>query len=162
MMKKIVLIRHAKSSWKDLSLEDFERPLNKRGKRDAPIMAQRLKEEGIAIEKIFSSSAKRAKKTALVFAEVLEKEVAFYDELYGSSVGALVDFINEQLHRYQNIAIVSHNPELTLLSNLLSEQYIVNIPTCGYVILECQEGLIGAKKCKYKAFVYPKQVQSSL
>lgn len=61
-MKTIVLIRHAKSSWKDEDLDDFDRPLSKRGKREAPIMAEHLKSQNITIEKIFSSPAKRAKK----------------------------------------------------------------------------------------------------
>ena len=66
-MKKLYLIRHAKSSWKDITLDDFDRPLNKRGKTDAPFMAQKLKDKNIYPDIIISSPAKRAKSTAKAF-----------------------------------------------------------------------------------------------
>ncbi len=156
-MKTIVLIRHAKSSWKDLGLNDFDRPLNKRGKKDAPIIAEHLKKQNIHLEKIFSSAAKRAKKTAEVFSETLAVEVEFFRELYGVSIEELTEFINKHLKQYDTIAIVSHNPELTELSNHLSDQYIENIPTSGYVLLECCGNQLVQKNCKVLDFVYPKR-----
>lgn len=70
-MKKLILLRHAKSSWKDLSINDIERPLNHRGKRDAPIMAERFLNRNIVIDLIISSNAKRTLDTAKEFANVL-------------------------------------------------------------------------------------------
>ncbi|WP_304545869.1 SixA phosphatase family protein [Sulfurimonas microaerophilic] len=161
-MKTVILIRHAKSSWKDLLLADFDRPLNKRGKRDAPVMACHLKKQGIAIEKIFASSAKRAKKTAEIFNEKLQTEVDFYDELYATSSEKLLAFINKQLKQYDSIAIVSHNPELTELSNHISDQYISNIPTSAYVVLKCNEDRLAKNNCELIDFVYPKREDIAL
>ena len=67
-MKTLLLIRHAKSSWDEPGISDFDRPLNERGKKDAPIMAKRVKEKAIELDHLISSPAKRAKKTAKYFA----------------------------------------------------------------------------------------------
>ena len=80
-MKTLILVRHAKSDWGTPSLGDFDRPLNDRGKRDAPVMAQRLLDKKIKIDAFISSPAKRAKKTATVFAEAYDKkkdDIFFY------------------------------------------------------------------------------------
>ncbi|WP_428737464.1 SixA phosphatase family protein [Sulfurimonas sp.] len=156
-MKTVILIRHAKSSWKDIDVDDFDRPLNKRGKREAPIMAEHLKSHNIAIEKIFSSPAKRAKKTAKIFSEILDVEVEYYDELYDPFEEEILELINEQLGEHDVIAIVSHNPELTDLCNMLSDQEIDNIPTSAYVILESEEEEIDENSCKVVDFAYPKR-----
>ena len=66
-MKTLLLVRHAKSSWDNFQLADFERPLNDRGKKDAPVMAKKIKERKIKIDRFVSSPAKRAKKTATIF-----------------------------------------------------------------------------------------------
>ena len=68
-MKTVIMVRHAKSSWEEQGVSDFDRPLNNRGKRDAPEMAQRLKKRNIPIDHFISSPAKRAKKTSELFAE---------------------------------------------------------------------------------------------
>ena len=74
-MKTLLLIRHAKSSWDQAGLSDFDRPLNERGKNDAPVMAKRVKEKEIELDYLISSPAKRAKKTAKYFAEELNKKI---------------------------------------------------------------------------------------
>ena len=87
-MKSILLVRHAKSSWDDLSMADFDRPLNDRGKRDAPAMAERLAGRNIEIDAFVSSPAKRARKTAEIFSKSLgqhKKDVEFRQELYEAS-----------------------------------------------------------------------------
>jgi phosphohistidine phosphatase len=156
-MKTVVLIRHAKSSWKDEDLDDFDRPLNKRGKREAPIMAEHLKSQNITIEKIFSSPAKRAKKTAKIFAEVLEVEVEYHDELYDPFEEEVLELINDALEEHDVIAVVSHNPELTDLCNEISDKEIDNIPTSAYVILECEDEEVEEDSCKVVDFAYPKR-----
>ena len=77
VMKKLYIIRHAKSSWKDLMLSDFERPLNKRGNSDAPLMGKVLKKRGIFPHAILSSPANRAKTTA----EIIAKEISFHQPI---------------------------------------------------------------------------------
>jgi len=156
-MKTIILIRHAKSSWKDMSLDDFDRPLNSRGKRDAPIIAKYMQSQKMHIDKIFSSSAKRAKETAIIFAETIDLQVEYYEELYMTSTNKLLLFIENKLKKHNSIAIVSHNPELTELNNYLTNQYIANIPTSAYVVLELNESNIKKGSCKLVDFVYPKR-----
>jgi len=88
-MKTLIIIRHAKSSWANLGQDDAERPLNERGKKDAPEMARRLKERGLKIDLFASSPAKRAKKTANYFAEEFDTkkdDILIVDELYGAGV----------------------------------------------------------------------------
>ena len=68
-MKTLLLVRHAKSSWDDPGMDDIDRPLNDRGKTDAPVMAKRLKNKGVRIDTFISSPAKRARRTARYFAE---------------------------------------------------------------------------------------------
>jgi phosphohistidine phosphatase len=86
-LKTLLLVRHAKSDWNDASLSDFDRPLNERGKRDAPAMAHRLLDKKIAIDAFISSPAKRARKTASIFSKEYGKdkeELILIDELYGA------------------------------------------------------------------------------
>ena len=84
-MKTIILVRHAKSSWEEPGLSDFDRPLNDRGKKDAPEMAARLKEKKLDVDLFVSSPAKRARRTARFFAEAFGKEkedIQLVEDLY--------------------------------------------------------------------------------
>ena len=95
-MKTVLLVRHAKSDWGDPSLSDFDRPLNGRGKSDAPVMAHRLLDKNIFIDAFISSPANRAKKTAGIFAKAYKRdkdEIIFRDELYGASENVFNDVI---------------------------------------------------------------------
>ncbi|HYE55513.1 MAG TPA: histidine phosphatase family protein [Chitinophagaceae bacterium] len=133
-MKTIIFIRHAKSSWDDPAMSDFDRPLNDRGKRDAPEMAERLVKKRIKVDAFISSPARRARKTAVVFAKTygLSKEdVILKDELYHPSETAFFDVITQITDPLETIAIFSHNPGITDFVNLLSNVRIDNVPTCG-------------------------------
>ena len=133
-MKTVFLIRHAKSSWGDLSLPDFDRPLNDRGKRDAPKMAKRLLDKGIIIDTFISSPAKRAKKTAEIFAETFgqkKSDIIFIPALYHASDPVFFDTIAGAPGDSQSIAIFSHNPCITDFANRLTEQRVDNMPTCS-------------------------------
>ena len=133
-MKTLFLVRHAKSSWADFSVADIDRPLNDRGKRDAPVMAERLKKRGLKIEALVSSPAKRAHKTAKLFAEVLDlpkKEILIQDDLYEAGVqqfNSVVQHLNDQ---FNTVALFSHNPGITDFVNTLTPTRIDNMPTCG-------------------------------
>ena len=132
--KTVLLIRHAKSDWGDLSLSDFDRPLNGRGKQDAPVMAHRLLDNKIKPDAIITSPAKRARKTAAVFAKELKlakDKIIIRDELYGASENIFYDVILSAVNKFDSIAIFSHNPGLTDFANLLTSTRIDNIPTCG-------------------------------
>lgn len=133
-MKQLLLIRHAKSDWSTPSLGDFDRPLNERGKRDAPEMAQRLLNKKIKIDAIIASPARRAKKTASVFAKEYKMdkgEIIFKEELYGAPLNVFYDVIKNVNDKFDSIAIFSHNPGITDFANTLTDAKIDNIPTCG-------------------------------
>jgi len=133
-MKIVLLIRHAKSSWEDITIDDFERPLNDRGKRDAPEMARRLLKRKQEIDAFISSPAKRAKKTALLFAEEFKfdkDKVKFHDYLYHPSRENLLRAIESAPDKADNIAIFSHNPGITAFVNELTETKVDDMPTCA-------------------------------
>lgn len=161
-MKRIYLVRHAKSSWKDPRLTDINRPLNKRGKKDAPFIGDQLNKNQIKPDLILSSPANRAKKTALIIAEKIcypAKKIVFKDELYEASERTLLDFVKKLNERFNSVMIFAHNPGLTQLNNLISNNYIDNIPTCGVVALEIDRKWIevGKNSCKLLFFDYPKK-----
>jgi phosphohistidine phosphatase len=133
-MKILLLIRHAKSDWNTPSLSDFDRPLNERGKRDAPLMAQRLLDKKIKIDAFIASPAKRAKKTASIFAKEYKRdtdEIIFKEELYGAPSNVFYDVIAEADDGFDSIAVFSHNPGITDFANSLTDARIDDIPTCG-------------------------------
>ncbi len=137
-MKTLLLIRHAKSSWKDAGRPDFDRPLNKRGKRDAPEMGRRLRERGRVPDLILSSPARRARKTAGKIAREMgypRGAIRFEESLYGGGAAGVLSAIRRQDDSFQSLAVVGHNPALTELANRLGDREIDNIPTCGVVVL---------------------------
>lgn len=164
-MKTLILVRHAKSDWGQTGLDDFERPLNERGKKDAPVMAKRLKNKSIVIDAIVASPAKRAAKTATVFAEELgikKGNIFFKDELYLPSAELFFSVIENVDDSLNNIVIFSHNNGITDFANLLTDTRIDNIPTCGVfaVKIHCKswKELRMAKK-DFWFFDYPKSNQ---
>lgn len=133
-MKTILLVRHAKSSWDDFSLSDEERPLNDRGRKNAPEMAKRLLKKNIPIDVILSSTAKRAATTAELFAkeyDIKKKSIILVPELYMASQEAFLRTIRNAPSTAQSIAIFSHNDGITQFANALSETRIDHMPTSG-------------------------------
>jgi len=162
-MKNLFLVRHAKSDWSNSELDDFDRPLNKRGIKDAPFMAKLLKSKIKKIDAIYSSPANRALSTANYFAEsfgISLDDIIQDSNLYLSSYEILIKCIKDFENTYNDVIMVSHNPGITDLSNYLSNVYIDNIPTSGIVALKFSEDSwekIGKKKCKFVFFEYPKK-----
>lgn len=135
-MKTLTILRHAKSSWDSPSLADSERPLNDRGERDAPLMAERIHRAGIRPSLILSSHAVRAWTTARVVAAELRYPLEFLQrdkDLYLASRERLLDIISRQDEGFNNLMIVGHNPGLTDLVNYLVPGTTGNLPTCGVV-----------------------------
>lgn len=133
-MKTLILVRHAKSSWDSIGLDDAERPLNERGNKDAPQMAARLKNKKIDVDIFISSPAKRAHKTAKYFVEeygLHKKDILVVNKLYGASVGSFLEVITSIEEKYKTAAIFSHNPGITEFANTLTSVHIDNIPTSG-------------------------------
>ena len=160
-MRKLILLRHAKSSWKDTSLDDFDRPLNRRGKKDAPIMADKLSMRKIKIDLIISSPAKRTTETAKIFANILgyQSEIIFNDKLYGASYNEILKVINLIDDKYQNVLLVCHNPGITDLANYISNYFIENISTSGIVGLSTSSSWknINENGCTLLFYDYPKK-----
>ncbi len=160
-MKNLYLIRHAKSYWGDQSTPDFDRPLNKRGKLDAPFMGNILSDKKVKPDLIISSPAKRANKTAIVFASKLgysEKKIIYEQNLYEASSNDMLNVIKIIDEKYSSVMIFGHNPGLTLLNNHIADKYIDNIPTCGVAALKSDKkwSEIGQWSCKHIFFEYPK------
>lgn len=135
-MKTLTLLRHAKSSWSHNGLADHERPLNKRGKRDAPEMARRIHAAGIRPSLILSSPAVRAWTTAKIIAAEISYPLEFLQRdkhLYLAGLDNLIDIVDAQENGFNNILIVGHNPGLTYFANYLCPELTANMPTCGVV-----------------------------
>ena len=162
-MKTVIFVRHAKSSWADPDLRDINRPLNKRGYRDAPFMGKLLAAKGIKADLLVSSPANRAYTTAKYFAEALSidpskilEERAIY-EAYPDEVMEVIQNLPEKI---STVLVFGHNPTFTSLANRFSEEYIPNVPTCGVFIVQTsihkwadfQEGIDSET-----TFLYPKQ-----
>lgn len=162
-MKKLFIIRHAKSSWDFPDLDDFDRPLNNRGKKNAPEMGKRLNKKGVKIDLIIASPAKRAFITAKKIAaeisfpiEKIVKEPLFYHGSLSNMLGVIQHVDNDS----KSLMIFGHNPGLTELSNLLSNSDIYNIPTCGITEIDFDVSSWGEIE-KYTgelvSFDYPKK-----
>lgn len=136
MAKQLLLVRHGKSDWGNLDLKDFDRPLNKRGKENAPEMAERLVQRGFKFDLIVSSPAKRAKSTAKFFAEAYQVDDIQYEEsIYEANTTALLKVINGLDDSADTVIMFGHNPGFTDLANELSDADIYNIPTAGMVLM---------------------------
>lgn len=132
-MKKLLICRHAKSSWDEPGLNDHERPLAKRGWRDAPLMAKRIKTNHIYPEQIISSDALRALQTAEVYLETFRKEDVIFEktaELYHASVSDILEVVRHASDRVNTLFIFGHNPGFTDLINHLGES-LDNLPTAA-------------------------------
>ena len=160
-MKTLYIARHAKSSWKHPELSDVERPLNKRGKRDAPYIGNLLKEKGVKPDLLISSPAVRAKKTATVIAEIIDypkSRIKIDDSIYESSSSELINIIQRFNNKYKSVMMFGHNPGFTMLNNYLTDSYIDNIPTCGIVGIHFNSSWkeINGDSGKAFFFIYPK------
>lgn len=161
-MKTIYLIRHAKSDWNNPNLSDFDRPLNKRGKKDAPFMGKKLNSLTPNIDLIIASPAKRALETVKAICPEIDysfDNIQFDESVYHSSYNNLNSIVNNLNNELNSIALVGHNPGLTNFSNYLTDNYIDNIVTSGIVKIkldidnwnEIVEG-VGSKVF----YIYPK------
>jgi phosphohistidine phosphatase len=142
-MKKLFIIRHAKSSWDNPELDDFDRPLNKRGQKDAPRMGKRLKEKRITPDMMLSSPAERALATCQAIASVLQfdqSKIKTDKRLYHAPEDEILHVVRNLKDSPRDseevVMIFGHNPGLTAFANALLNETIDNIPTCGIVAAE--------------------------
>jgi phosphohistidine phosphatase len=135
-MKRLTIMRHAKSSWDDFSLSDYERPLNERGFRDAPLMGEILNQKDLHLNLFLSSPANRAKTTAEIIADSIgfgAENITYKESIYESSEFNLLMMIKGLDEAVESCMIVGHNPALTAIINKLSNFTLLNLPTAGVV-----------------------------
>jgi phosphohistidine phosphatase len=163
-LKTLILVRHAKSSWDDPTLPDFDRPLNERGKKEAPKMAKRLADKNINIEGFISSPAKRAKRTAELFIKEFDKdenEIILFPSLYHADVNDFYEAISLVNDKFKCIAVFSHNPGITSFANkLILKAQLDNMPTSSVFAVKADiknwSDFKDAKK-EFWFFDYPKK-----
>ena len=162
-MKTVYLIRHAKSSWDYPALRDIERPLNKRGLRDAPFMARLLKKQGVQPDAIFSSPAVRALTTATFFKNELDldgEDIFLRDEIYEAFPQSILHMIRTMPEHLDTVMLFGHNPTFTSVTNMFTDKHIGNVPTCGISHIEAEIenwSEFNEKNASLKAFYFPKQ-----
>ncbi len=133
-MKTLILLRHAKSSWKDPYLSDHDRPLNKRGKRDAPLMARVYKRHFSSPDLILCSSSERTKATANAFIQELGigvEKLEYERGLYHADAFEMLRIISLVDSGVNTLLVIGHNPGITILANVFKPGLTQNIPTCG-------------------------------
>jgi phosphohistidine phosphatase len=135
-MKTLLINRHAKSSWKNNNLNDFDRPLTQRGHAAAEFMARQLKEKGETFDLMLTSPANRAYATAQYFAKAFDYDHELIEEahsIYMADHGTLLSIIDNMPDDFDKVILFGHNPGLTNLANVLTGETLGNIPTCGLV-----------------------------
>jgi len=164
-MKRLILIRHAKSGWDDFSARDFDRDLNDRGRRDAPEMGRRLAGKEPMPDAVLVSTAVRARSTAsLMIPEtgISSTQVMYLDELYLASASDMMKIVRKVPDDVQTLALLAHNPGITELTNRLAKTYIHNIPTCGMTTLQLpiEQWKSAGSGALLLDFDYPKKEES--
>lgn len=153
-------MRHAKSGWEDFSQPDHNRPLNKRGMADAPVMGQRIAEMQMTPELIVSSTAYRAEATAKLLAAELQllDKIITNPNIYEAGIGNLMEVISGLDDRFSQVILVGHNPGFTMLANYLqNNRHIDNMQTCAIALLGFDsERWADVKAGKLLDYDYPK------
>ncbi len=159
MKHTLLILRHAKSSWHDHTLSDRERPLNKRGKSDAPMMGERLESSGYHCELLLSSPAVRALSTAKAVAKEIgysKKKILIEELLYMADIEDYLDVISQIDERVKHLMIVSHNPGSEELVEYLTFEQFDKFPTAAYALLEIDGSWSKIKSAKLLHFDFPK------
>lgn len=161
-MKTLLLVRHAKSSWADAGQDDFDRPLNERGKKDAPQMAARVKARMPVIDLFVSSTAKRAHKTARLFAAVFgvdQNDIRLFDALYHAAPATLYQTVAGLPDAAASAILFAHNPGITAFANMQCKVRIDDMPTCSVFAVSADvsswKEFVTAEK-QFLFFDYPK------
>ena len=137
--KTLYLIRHAKSSWDDPNLSDFQRTLNTRGLKDSPLMAKLIKEKNIIPDLIISSPAARALSTAEIFADEFQydkNKIISDEKIYEATTRDLISVIRDIKNENNTVMLFGHNPGLSNTANLLGNKFLPDMPTCAVVGIE--------------------------
>ncbi|TAL69816.1 MAG: histidine phosphatase family protein [Bacteroidetes bacterium] len=162
-MKTLLLVRHAKSSWENAELTDFDRPLNERGLRDAPFMAKLTKEKGIAPDLIISSPAIRAITTARLFAKELKyslRSIQTNEIIYTTGPKEILNMLSIVDDSKNCVMLFGHNPDMTAIANYLSDEDIENLPTAAVLCIDFyieSWSALSDETGKVRFYEYPKK-----
>lgn len=158
------LIRHAKSSWKEAGMDDFDRPLNERGRRDAPFMALHLKNSFPEPQAFLVSSAKRTRETFSYFKpEFPRASVEFIQVLYHSSPRTMEHYLNQLPSHIETVALIAHNPGISQAIDWFASEFR-EMPTCAIAMLEAEVDdwkSLTSGTCVLRDFLYPKQFKEN-
>ncbi len=163
-MKTLLVIRHAKSSWALIGQSDKDRPLNDRGNKDAPEIANRLLNKKIPIDLFLSSTAVRAKQTCIHFSKVFKAEnnIEFTNALYHANSKSIFEVVSSIDNKINCAAVFTHNPGITdFVNELTAAVKIDNMPTCGVFAVEASiEKWSDFEQCekRFLFFDYPKNI----
>ena len=154
-------MRHAKSDWSDGSLRDFDRPLNTRGSKAAPLMGKEIKRLGFTPELIISSPALRAKMTAEAVAEKCEykRDIIWNDSFYFGYTSEIINAVKSVDDAVKSVMIFGHNLTWSTVAEILSGEYI-SMKTADVVVLEFDGKWkkVGEGKCKLVKYLSPKSI----
>ena len=166
-MKTILFARHAKSNWNEPGTSDFERPLNEKGKIDAPLMAKYLQQCGYIIHEIISSDAARALATAEEYKKYLTPDIPVVQNhsIYAASELDIIDLIKLLPANQSTVMIVGHNPTMTEVVNYYTEDGVSDMPACSvaivqYEVANWEDIKIGSGDLL--AFEYPKKHKKNI
>lgn len=165
-MKKLYLVRHAKSSWKLEGIDDMDRPLKGRGITDAFNTSDWLRQEGEIPDHMVSSPATRALHTGLIFAKNLDHQfgsIEIVKEIYHASTKDLLEVVYAFDDAYESVMLFGHNPTITDFVNKCIDHRIDNVPTTGVACLKFEADSWSEinKKAELVFFDYPKRRKES-
>ena len=160
-MKKIFFLRHAKSSWSDFSLKDFDRPLSTRGIQDAELMGNYFKTKDIELDVIISSPSKRTKETLDHFFSNNFSKIEYVKSLYHAHLEDILEVVTGSSEDTRTIMIVGHNPSMHEVTEFLSGDFLPKYPTCSLASLlyegEWQD--LKANSCELDFFKMPRELR---
>lgn len=164
-MKQIFLLRHAKSDWSNITQQDFDRPLSKRGVRDALLMSQHMLKMNLKVDKVFCSSSMRTKETFDLCADGFDfdiKNAKYYDDLYYGNHESIIDLLVNVNQSANSVLVVGHNPTMHILLEQLTGLSIIKYPTStlAQIILQKEWKDLLLNKCELKLFLRPKELKS--
>ncbi len=164
-MKEIFILRHAKSSWDNTNLSDFERPLAKRGIKDAKKLNSFLIKNNLNIDKVYCSNAIRAKETFDLTADGFKfpiENATYSDDLYFGDANNIINYLKNLDEKLNNILIIGHNPTLHVLVELLTNKYIERFTTCNLAVISFKGHWkrLSSDKSSLKSLIRPKEIET--
>ncbi|WP_040279004.1 SixA phosphatase family protein [Psychroserpens damuponensis] len=161
-MKTIILVRHAKSSWKH-QVSDRDRPLKKRGNTDASLVSNVFKTKNLQLDGVYSSPANRALLTCKIFMDNLNYDhtkLSIKEDLYDFGGEQVIDFLRSLNENYQNVMIFGHNHAFTSICNIFGNSYIDNLPTSGLVVIDFDvKSWIDINKGNTRFTIFPRDLK---